>query len=145
MNADRHAPVFSEGSILIEASPEHVWDVLADVEKWPDWNPAIDSVKVEGPVAPGTVFRWKAGSTRLVSTMQDVDRPGRLSWTGRAMGIDAFHEWRFASSGEGTTVTMHESFSGLVARLLKGKLQRDLDRTTEKALAALKAAAEAEE
>ena len=40
-------------------------------------------------------------------------------------------------------VRMQESFSGLVARLLKGKLQRDLDRTTERSLAALKAAAEA--
>jgi hypothetical protein len=42
-----------------------------------------------------------------------------------------------------TTVKMQESFGGLVARVLKRKLQRDLDRTTEKALLALKAAAEA--
>jgi hypothetical protein len=143
MQADRGAPVFSEGTIFVRASPEQVWDVLADFASWPSWNPDVDSLSIDGSVVRGTVFRWKAGSARLVSTLQDVERPGRLSWTGRTMGIDAIHDWQFQPSGEGTTVTMQESFSGLVAKLLKGKLQRDLDRTTQQGLAALKAAAEA--
>jgi hypothetical protein len=117
--------------------------VLADLESWPEWNVDVVSVTLMGPVAPGTVFRWKAGSARLVSTLREVERPDRLSWTGRTMGIDAIHDWRFERSAAGTTVRMQESFSGPVARLLRRKLQRDLDRTTEKGLAALKAAAEA--
>jgi hypothetical protein len=39
-------------------------------------------------------------------------------------------------------VSMEESFSGLAARLLRKKLQRDLDATTAKGLAALKTAVE---
>jgi carbon monoxide dehydrogenase subunit G len=143
MKADPNAPVYSEGSIVVDATPEQVWDVLADFEDWPTWNTDVDSVSIEGPVATGTVFRWKAGSARLVSTLQEVDRPSRLSWTGRTMGINAMHVWRFERSDNGTTVSMQESFDGLVAKLLKGRLQRDLDRTTEKGLLALKAAAEA--
>lgn len=117
-------------------------DVLADFERWPRWNPDVDTVSLEGPVAPGTVFRWKAGSTRLVSTLRDVDRPRRLSWTGSAMGVSTIHVWRFEPSGDGAIVSMEESFGGLVARLLRTKLQRDLDATTTKGLASLKAAAE---
>lgn len=142
MDADRNAPVFSQGSIGVAATPERVWGVLADFERWPSWNPGVDTVTLEGPVAPGTVFRWKAGSARIVSRLRDVDRPTRLSWTGRTMGVNAIHVWRFETSGDGAIVSMEESFSGLVARLLRKKLQRDLDATTTRGLAALKAAAE---
>jgi uncharacterized protein YndB with AHSA1/START domain len=142
MEADRSAPVFSTGAIAIAASPERVWDILADFESWPSWNPDVDSVSLDGSVAPGTVFRWKAGSANIVSTLRDVDRPHRLSWTGRTSGVGAIHVWRFEPSGDGASVAMEESFSGLVARLLRKRLQRDLDATTVKGLQALKAAAE---
>lgn len=91
-------------------------------------------------MAQGAVFRWKAGSARIVSTLQDVDRPSRLSWTGRTMGMGAIHVWHFEPRG--AMVRMEESFSGFPARLLRKKLQRDLDATTEKAMAALKTAVE---
>jgi hypothetical protein len=142
MEADRRAPVFSEGRIAIAARPERVWDILADFEKWPSWNTDVESVSLEGPVRPGTVFRWKAGSARIVSKLREVERPLKLSWTGRTMGVDAIHVWRFEPSGEGTTASMQESFSGLVAKLLRKRLQRDLDATTTKGLEALKTAAE---
>ena len=142
MDADRNAPVFSEGTTEVAAAPERVWDFLADFERWPSWNPDVDAVRLEGPVARGTVFRWKAGSARIVSTLQDVDRPSRLSWTGRTMGMSAIHVWHFEPHGDGAIVSMEESFSGLAARLLRKKLQRDLDATTAKALAALKTAVE---
>ena len=58
------------------------------------------------------------------------------------MGVSAIHVWRFDPSGDGAIVSMEESFSGLVARVLRKKLQRDLDATTTKGLASLKAAAE---
>jgi hypothetical protein len=142
VNADRGAPVFSEGRIEVSASPEVLWDVLADFEKWPMWNPDVDSVTLNGPVAKGTIFRWKAGPTRLVSTLQRVDRPRALGWTGRTMGVRAIHLWRFEPRPGGAVASMEESFDGAVAKLLRRRLQRQLDETTAKGLQALKAAAE---
>ena len=142
MNADRGAPVFSEGRIEVSASPEVLWDVLADFEKWPMWNPDVDSVTLNGPVAKGTIFRWKAGPTRLVSTLQRVDRPRALGWTGRTMGVRAIHLWRFEPRPGGAVASMEESFDGAAAKLLRRRLQRQLDETTAKGLQALKAAAE---
>lgn len=142
MEADQHAPVFSQGQIAVASSPERVWDILADLENWPSWNADVESVTLESPVRPGTVFRWKAGSAKIVSTLREVERPRRLSWTGQTMGVTAIHVWRFEPSGDGVTVSMQESFSGLVAKLLRKRLQRDLDATTAKGLKTLKVAAE---
>jgi hypothetical protein len=142
VNADRGAPVFSEGRIEVSASPEALWDVLADFEKWPTWNPDVDSVTLNGPVAKGTIFRWKAGPTRLVSTLQRVDRPRALGWTGRTMGVRAIHLWRFEPRPGGAVASMEESFDGAVAKLLRRRLQKQLDETTAKGLQALKRAAE---
>jgi hypothetical protein len=142
VNADRGAPVFSEGRIEVSASPEALWDVLADFEKWPTWNPDVDSVTLNGPVAKGTIFRWNAGPTRLVSTLQRVDRPRALGWTGRTMGVRAIHLWRFEPRPGGAVASMEESFDGAVAKLLRRRLQKQLDETTAKGLQALKRAAE---
>ena len=142
MDADRNAPVFSEGRIDVAATPERLWDIMADFEDWPSWNEDVDSVRLQGPVAQGTVFRWKAGPSRIVSTLRIVERPTTIGWTGRAMGIDAIHTWRFERSPDGAIAIMEESFSGPVAKLLRRRLQRQLDATTRKGLEMLKAAAE---
>jgi hypothetical protein len=126
----------------VSASPEALWDVLADFEKWPTWNPDVDSVTLNGPVANGSIFRWKAGPTRLVSTLQRVDRPRALGWTGRTWGVRAIHLWRFEPRPGGAVASMEESFDGAVAKLLRKRLQKQLDETTAKGLQALKAAAE---
>lgn len=142
MNANRNAPVFSEGRIEVATSPEAVWDLLADIRAWPSWNPDVKEVSLEGEIAEGTVFRWKAGPGTITSTLRLVDRPRGLGWTGRTFGIDAVHVWRFEQHGETTVVSMEESFEGLTARLFRRRLQGQLDTTTRVGLENLKAAAE---
>jgi hypothetical protein len=75
MEIDRNAPATAEGELRIDADPQ---TVLAAIDQWPSWNPDIKSVSVEGPVQPGTVFRWKAGPSSLTSTLEMVDLHGRL-------------------------------------------------------------------
>ena len=142
MRADREAAVFSEGQIEIAAPPGSVWDLLADIERWPAWNPDVTSVSVEGEIVEGTVFRWKAGPGTITSVLRLVDRPHALSWTGRTFGIDAIHAWRFEQRGASTIASMEESFDGLPARLFRRRLQRRLDATTRAGLEKLKEVAE---
>jgi hypothetical protein len=65
---------------------------------------------VEGPVEPGTVFRWKAGPSSLTSTLQVVDPPGQIAWTGTATGIKAVQVFR---TDGGTLASSEESWEGL--------------------------------
>jgi hypothetical protein len=136
------APVRSRREIVIAAPPEVVWDVLTGFGQWPQWNPEVKSVSFEGPVAPGSEFRWKAGRGTIVSTLEEVDPPRFVRWRGRTLSINAIHEWRLEPEGGGTRVETEESFSGLLARLFRGSLQKTLDRSTEQGLEHLKREAE---
>ena len=119
-----------------------VFSVISAIDQWPSWNPDVKSVRVEGPVRTGTVFRWKAGPSSLVSTLQVVDPPQEIAWTGTTMGIKAVHVFRFQATDGGTLARSEESWEGLLPRLLKGYSRRTLDKGIRSVLAHLKAEAE---
>lgn len=142
MDINRKAPVQSKGEIGIAADAETVWKVLASIDRWPDWNPDVTSVSLDGSVTKGTRFRWKAGRWKIVSVIQNVKRARFLAWTGRMMGIKAVHTWRLEPQGAGTLIVNEESWQGLVARLLRRSLQKALDKATASGLTRLKTEAE---
>jgi hypothetical protein len=136
------APAIATGDIEIQAKPETVWDVLADIDNWPSWNPDVKEAKLTGGLKVGSSFRWKAGPGTITSSLEQVDRPREIGWSGRTMGIIAVHVYRLEPRGEGTRVHTEESFDGLIARLLKGPTRRTLKKGIDGGLASLKAEAE---
>jgi uncharacterized protein YndB with AHSA1/START domain len=142
VDIDRGAPAIADGEIEIAAPPATVWAVLSDLAAWPSWNRDVRSVSLEGPVEPGTVFRWKSGPASLVSTLQVVDEPREIAWTGVTMRIHAVHVFRLSPSDGGTTVRSEESWRGLIPSVLKGYSRSTLRSGIEKVLAALKVEAE---
>jgi uncharacterized protein YndB with AHSA1/START domain len=136
------APVRSERSIEIAAPQETVWDVLTRFDQWLQWNPQVKSMSFDGPLAPGSEFRWKAGPGTIVSTLEQVEPPRFVRWRGRTMSIKAIHEWRLEPRDGGTFVETEETYSGVVARLFRGQLQKILDKALEDGLEDLKREAE---
>jgi hypothetical protein len=98
---------------------------MSDIESWPSWNPDIKVARLEGPLAPGSVFRWKA-TTSLVSRLEVVDPPHEIAWTGTTMGIRAVHVYRFEADDGGTLARSSESWDGLIPNMLKGYSRRAL-------------------
>jgi uncharacterized protein YndB with AHSA1/START domain len=142
MDVNRAAPVVAVDEIEIGASLQTVWDVLTDLEGWPRWNSDVKSMSTEGALAQGTVFRWKAGPGTITSTIQDVQPPTLIAWTGTTFGIKAKHVYRLEPRGDGTLVHTEESYEGLVARLLRGSLQKTLEKGLSDGLRYLKAETE---
>src|SRR5215831_8130040 len=136
------APVSSARSIEIQALPEVVWDVLTGFADWPTWNPDVKSMSFDGPLEPGSTFRWKAGPGTIVSTLEEVDPPRYVRWRGKTLTIAAIHEWRLEPRDGGTHLETEESFSGVLARVMRGSLQKTLDRSLEEGLEHLKREAE---
>jgi hypothetical protein len=100
--------------------------VLTAIDRWPSWNPDVKSMSMEGPLAEGSVFRWKAGPGTITSTIQRVEPPRLIAWTGKTLGISAIHFYWLEPRAGRTLVRTEESYSGLVARLLRGSLQKTL-------------------
>jgi uncharacterized protein YndB with AHSA1/START domain len=135
---NEQAPVVGASEIEIGASPEGVWEVLTTFERWPSWNPDVKSMSVEGPVEPGTVFRWKAGPGTIVSTIQRLEPPRIMAWTGKTLGIKAIHFWHLEPRNGGTFVRTEESYEGLITRPFRGRLQKTLDKALADGLQYLK-------
>jgi len=142
MEINEQAPVIGASEIEIAAAPELVWDVLTAIDRWPSWNPQVKSMDMQGGIAEGSQFRWKAGPGTIASTIRRVEPPRLIAWTGKTFSIDAIHVYRLEARDGKTFVRTEESYEGLVARLFRGPLQKTLDAALEEGLGHLKAEAE---
>lgn len=93
-----------EQSIEIGASQQRVWDVLTDIEAWPDRNDTVEAATVltARPLGKGSQVRLR--QPKLPEGVWDVTRweaPAYFEWTqkGSGMTIDAGH--RVDALGEG--------------------------------------------
>lgn len=138
IEANRQASAWASDEVIISAPKDVVWSVQSDLAKWGDWNPDVSQMKLYGPVAPGTKFRWKAGGVTILSVLQEVNLPTRIAWSGRTLGIRAIHTWSFQSHGHGVLVHTEESFEGLLPRLFPSWMRRMLVTALRKGLSRLK-------
>ncbi len=142
MEINRSAPAIAEGRLQINADPQTVFSVIAAIAEWPSWNPDVTSVKIDDPVEPGTVFRWKSGPSSLTSTLQVVDPPREIAWTGTTVTIKAIHVFHFEAKDGGTLARSEESWEGAIARLFKSLSRRSIDKAINNVLSHLKTEAE---
>ena len=108
----------------IDAPPAAVWDVLTDVEAYPEWNPHV--VATDGTLAAGERLRLTVrtdGRERTIPVrVTAFDPPNRLEWVGR-VGHRAVFEGRHAFeltplNGDRTRLRNREQVSGALARFV---------------------------
>jgi hypothetical protein len=140
---DQGQPVVSGREIEIAAPADLVWEVLTGIDRWPDWDPNTSAATIDGDIAEGTTFSFKAGPGTIRSVIRSVERPRLIGWTGTTFGINAHHVWTLEPVGTSTTrVRTAETFGGIVPRLLRRSLKKTLDETLDDLVEHLKAEAE---
>ena len=142
MDIDENAPVITRDEILIDAPLERVWGLHTDISSWSEWLPDIDASTIEGPLAVGTVFRWQTYGLSIESTIQEIDPPRRIVWSGPAQGITATHVWTMTPSVDGVVVRTEESWEGDPVRAQPKEMQQALDGSLRAWLESLKDKAE---
>ncbi|MBO1436108.1 SRPBCC family protein [Meiothermus sp. CFH 77666] len=142
MNIDNSAPLKARKEIVIGAPLETVWALLTDIERWPQWQPDVSSARLEGELAVGAVFRWKAKGLGIVSTVQALEQGRCIGWTGNSVGMRAVHIWTLEPQGEGVRVATEESLTGWLAQTMKIFDRNFLEKSLEGSLQVLKARAE---
>ncbi|MGW0751385.1 SRPBCC family protein [Streptomyces sp. NPDC002587] len=139
---DETAPVIVRLSTAIDAPLEHVWDLHTDIDAWADWNADVDEAELDGPLQPGSSFRWRTYGLDITSTIREVVPGERLVWGGPANGIEGVHVWTFEETGGQVTVRTEESWSGAPVDAAVTELRQALDDSLTTWLASLKARAE---
>jgi ribosome-associated toxin RatA of RatAB toxin-antitoxin module len=142
----------TESSIVVDAAPDRVLDVIADFDAYPEWTGAVRSAEVleedEDGWARTVRFVLDAGSLRDTYTLAytwDVaeDGTGVVSWTLVEAGILKAMDgaYRLATRGAGTAVTYQLSVE--VKMPMLGMLRRKAEKTIiDTALKELKKRAE---
>jgi uncharacterized protein YndB with AHSA1/START domain len=51
---ERKSMWHSEHSVMTSASPEMIWRLWSDVERWPEWNDDIERIEIDGPFEVGS-------------------------------------------------------------------------------------------
>jgi hypothetical protein len=142
MKINEKAPVIASGEVEVAADANTIWEIMATIDRWPEWNADVLSAALQGELAPGSKFIWKVGKLTITSTILQADRPSILAWNGNTMGIKAIHIWQLVERDKKTIVKTEESWEGLLARLLPSLLQKMLKRSIDSGLLHLKVEAE---
>jgi hypothetical protein len=142
MEINASAPAVARGEIEISASAETVWRTLTDIANWPQWNPDVKSASLEGSLAPGTTFRWKAGPGTITSTLGTIEPFRRIEWTGSTLGITAIHVHEFEPRDAKTVIRSAESWDGVLVRLFRRSMAKTLQKAIDSGLQHLKIEAE---
>jgi len=117
--------------IDIAASPERVWAIMSDVERWREWTASISSIRrLDGrPFGQGS--RVLIRQPRLppnYSTVTEFEPPRSFTWVSRSPGVVAAARHVIEPAGDGSRVTLSVHFGGMlgwfVARLVKGLTER---------------------
>jgi hypothetical protein len=133
-------------SIEVAASPDQVWNVLVDVERWPEWTDSVTSVRPldAGPLEVGS--RVEISQPRIPTATYTVTalEPGRaFTWEQQQPGsrVAAHHECAPLPDG-GTRVELKVVMSGVVGGVMGLLYRRLTERYLAMEAAGLKARAE---
>lgn len=117
---------------FVPAPPERVWAVLADFDRYAEWNPL--NIRAAGEARPGAKIRMtflnlaRPGSTIDQTVTLVACEPGvSLAWGGAVpLLFKGRHHFTLAPEGEGTRLLHGEDLAGLIpATFSKAQIERD--------------------
>jgi Polyketide cyclase / dehydrase and lipid transport len=135
--------VRAEGSVLIEAPPARVWEIVTDPRLGGRWNPNVIEVSYFSgmPIQLGTtwkqVVRILGRPTQLTATITQCRAPfsGVVSLTGPGrprVTITISPEGTGSRLSQIMEVFMPEGIAGVALRLAGPTIQRELDRALQR-------------
>jgi hypothetical protein len=119
--------VAMQDTIRIEATPESVWRVLADFERFPEWNPMLIRMRGRAEAGSGLAFTVRLTNGWKLPLWAKVSRsavPTELRWLAGIPGLlRGEHYITVTADGAGCVVAHGEDFRGLLCTPLRGLLE----------------------
>lgn len=139
--------VIIERRVVIDAPPERVYEILVDIQRWPDWDPGVTRTEPYAgrPLERGDRFYMNPGGYDTVAQVLEAE-PGRLiRWRGEGGGIVGVHSHRLVEIAPNRTMVVNrEEFHAWYLRPVGWFTDVGIGDDFQAALNALKARAEGE-
>jgi hypothetical protein len=124
------------------ASPDRLWSLASDVERWGDRLPTVDSVRPLGSGPVGVGSRFEVRQPRLPKAVWEVtDWQGRsFTWVSSSPGIRSTAVHSVHDDGDGSRLELSLRWSGPLAWLLElliGRMARSMVETEAETFARL--------
>ena len=137
----------NERTVETAASPQTVWKIWSDTSTWPEWNPDVQSMTLNGPFAAGTTgtMKTKQGTRAIQLTEVVPGKSFRLETTVIPLTRFAF-ECKVSSSAAGkTTLSQAIVVGGPLGGLVGGMMGKQIADTFPALLQGLARKAETSE
>jgi ribosome-associated toxin RatA of RatAB toxin-antitoxin module len=110
-------------------SPERLWSLVRDIERWPHRVPTVTSIRhVGGPSVPAVGSRYDVEQPGLprnrfeITAWDETDRS--FTWVSSAPGVRVTADHRVAATPQGSRLDLSVDFAGAVGRLM-GRMMRE--------------------
>ena len=116
-------------AVQIDAPPEKVWAILADLASYPQWNPLFREASGQ-PTAGSTLTLQtvRPGTERVMTIKVKVltaDPGAQLRWVSSLPGIiTGEHNFALTPADGGTRLVQTETYRGLLARMSAKSISR---------------------
>ena len=104
------------------ATPDRLWSLASDVERWGDRLPTVDSVRPLGSGPTGVGSRFEVRQPGLPKAVWEVTdwQPGRsFTWVSTSPGIRSTAVHTVHGDGDGSRLGLSLEWSGPLARVLE--------------------------
>lgn len=133
-------------SRTIAASPEAIWEVLADLTRLPEWLEFAAAVEaVSGPAESGATYTVKPHKPYEPTTrwqVTEVEAPVRQLHTSEMPVVSGVRsELQLTRSSDGATVRVHWSGTpkGVMGRMMSAPMQKRITQNWQRSLEKLEA------
>jgi uncharacterized protein YndB with AHSA1/START domain len=97
--------------VVLPYPPEQVWDVIADFERWPEWNSAFDAMERQPDRQGQPYWIGRGGFGPLPMLVETFDPPRKLVTRipeDAHLGFGGSWTYEIAPAPEGCTLTVRE-------------------------------------
>jgi uncharacterized protein YndB with AHSA1/START domain len=133
-----------EQTEVTTASPDAIWDVITDIDRWSRWNPGVRASHLDGPIQAGSSGRLTLpNGRRLGFTLEEAKAQSSLVFAVSWPGLHQRFLYTIAPTlTSGARVSMAATMTGPLAPILSRLVGRVIGRNLPVAVQQLVAAAE---
>lgn len=110
-----------EERFVTSASPELIWQVLADVEHWNEWTPTVLEIEPLGNIGLSIGARYRVVQPKLRPAIYEVTEcvpSRRFMWVKRLPGGKMTADHRITELDCGTEVKLSFASAGLIGNII---------------------------